>query len=133
GPRGWVIGRVDRFYWPNDVAPPRDWLDRIVPDRPVAVTRGHLMMLNSAALRVAGIDASTPDPEGGWIVRDEKGEPTGHLYESPAKRLVTPHFPKAPPLSREEQLESLRAYLSELLTKGYTSVNVPGVRPAELR
>ncbi|MEX2376048.1 MAG: amidohydrolase [Dehalococcoidia bacterium] len=132
GPGEWVLGRVPRFYWPNDQCPESDWLDRVVPDRPVAITRGHLMMLNSVALEMAGISAETVDPEGGWIVRDADGAPTGHLYETPAKRMVTHLFPPPGDLSPEAARQSLRAQLSELLEQGYTSVNVPGLRPEQL-
>ncbi|MEE8161143.1 MAG: amidohydrolase family protein, partial [Acidobacteriota bacterium] len=98
----WILAGLTRPYFPNDIAPNREWLDQRVPYHPVALTRGHLMMLNSQGLKRAGISSSTPDPEGGWIIRDETGEPTGHLFEDPAKRLVTQHFPPSPPREDEE-------------------------------
>ena len=96
----WIRAGLTRPYFPNDIAPDRYWLDQRVPYHPVALTRGHLMMLNSEGLKQAGISSSTLDPGGGWIIRDEAGEPTGHLFENPAKRLVTQHFPSPPPRER---------------------------------
>ena len=59
-------------------------LDRVVWDRPVALTRtcGHMMVVNRRALELAGVHADTPDPTGGVIVRDEAGRPTGLLQET---------------------------------------------------
>jgi predicted amidohydrolase YtcJ len=94
----WIRASLTRPYFPNDIAPDRHWLDQRVPYHPVALVRGHLMMLNSQGLKAAGISNSTPDPGGGWIIRDETGEPNGQLFENPAKRLVTKHFPPQPGL-----------------------------------
>jgi predicted amidohydrolase YtcJ len=129
----WIVASLTRPYFPNDIAPDRHWLDQRVPNHPVALTRGHLMMLNSRGLQQAGISRSSPDPEGGWIIRDEIGEPTGHLFEDPAKKLVRRHLPGRPALNDEEILLSLRRRLQELTRLGYTSFNVPGLRPWELR
>lgn len=73
--------------------PTRLDLDAAVPDRPVLVHRtcGHIAMANSAALRAAGLDAATPDPDGGSIDRDAGGAPTGVLRET-AIDLVSPHL-----------------------------------------
>jgi len=64
-------------------------LDTVVPDRPAYLTNAdsHGAWVNSAALRLAGIDASTPDPTDGRIERDADGNPTGTLHEG-AMRLV---------------------------------------------
>ncbi len=129
----WIRAILTRPYFPNDIAPDRHWLDQRVPDHPVALTRGHLMMLNSEGLKRAQITRSTPDPEGGWILRDETGEPTGQLFEDPAKRLVRRHFPPQPPLDDEQVLMNLRNRLRALTRLGYTSFNLPGLRPWELR
>ncbi|MBO4725314.1 MAG: amidohydrolase family protein, partial [Firmicutes bacterium] len=55
-------------------------------------TCAHVICVNSKALEIAGITAETPDPEGGQIDRDEKGEPTGVLRET-AKNLIEPFLP----------------------------------------
>jgi predicted amidohydrolase YtcJ len=64
--------------------PTRQDLDRAVGDRPVLVHRycGHVGVANTAALILAGIDAATPDPDGGIIDRDAQGVPTGVLRET---------------------------------------------------
>ncbi|MCS3879308.1 amidohydrolase family protein [Gordonia amarae] len=63
--------------------PTKDDLDSVVGDRPVVLSShdGHGVWSNSEALRRAGISAATPDPDGGRIERDERGEPTGVLFE----------------------------------------------------
>ncbi|MDP6933443.1 MAG: amidohydrolase family protein, partial [Myxococcota bacterium] len=73
---GWVSSEVEE---PNGLA-----IDALVSDRPVllADNTGHTALVNSAGLERAGIDADTPDPVGGEIVRDENGDPTGYLKEA---------------------------------------------------
>lgn len=87
-PGAWVHGAG---FNPNLFGrwPTKEDLDRVSPDRPVAVTSkdGHSLWCNSAALRMAGISADTPDPTGGVLLRDQHGEPTGVLQEN-AMNLV---------------------------------------------
>jgi predicted amidohydrolase YtcJ len=128
----WIRGGLTRVDWPNLKAPTRWDLDAAVPDRPVALTRGpHTVILNSAALRIAGITRLTPNPPGGWVIRDEKGEPTGRLLES-ARRLVDPYLPPEPRPGREEQIQIYRRQLTQLLALGLTHVDVAGMRPDQL-
>lgn len=70
-------------------------LDRVVPDRPAFLPNrdGHGAWVNSAALRLAGIDRDTPDPADGRIERDTDGVPTGTLHEG-AMTLVNRHLPE---------------------------------------
>lgn len=65
-------------------------LDRVSDTRPVIVRHlsGHGMYVNSFVLRAAGVDAATPEPIGGVIVRFPDGTPTGEFREVPAMRLV---------------------------------------------
>ncbi|MBI4409413.1 MAG: amidohydrolase family protein, partial [Gemmatimonadetes bacterium] len=74
--------------------PDRQPLDAAVPDRPVVLQSHdmHALWLNAAALARAGIDRDTPDPDGGRIVRDAAGTPTGVLLEN-AMQLVTRVLP----------------------------------------
>lgn len=69
-------------------------LDRIIPDRPVYLPNRdhHGTWVNSAALRIAGIDRHTPDPADGRIERDDNGNPTGTLHEG-ATTLVKKFIP----------------------------------------
>ncbi len=64
--------------------PRRDWIDEVTPDNPVWVYRldGHMALANSVALELAGVDARTPDIDGGEIVRDADGLPTGLLKDN---------------------------------------------------
>src|SRR5689334_3299813 len=90
-PRGeWISGRNwDQNLWPGARFPSKATLDRVAPDHPVALVRvdGHATWANSAALRAAGIDAATRDPDGGLIGRDGRGAPTGLLVDT-AQRLL---------------------------------------------
>jgi predicted amidohydrolase YtcJ len=58
-------------------------LDALVPDRPVFLPNRdhHGAWVNSRALALAGVDATTPDPADGRIERDRDGRPTGTLHE----------------------------------------------------
>ena len=83
-PGEWV-----RCYGYDDMAlyehrhPTRHDLDEISPRHPVRLDHrsGHASVLNSLGLQMAGINAETPDPVEGVIDRDDKGEPTGVLFE----------------------------------------------------
>ncbi len=80
----WVRGRGwDKNVWPEGRFPAKEDLDPVSPDHPVVLSSkdGHLLWVNSAALRLAGVDRRTPDPPGGEIVRGARSEPTGILKE----------------------------------------------------
>lgn len=85
-PRGqWLSGRGwDQSSWEGGAFPTAAALDAVAPDHPVLLQRkcGHASWLNSHALKLAGITGDTADPEGGEIMRDEKGQPTGILLET---------------------------------------------------
>jgi len=95
--------------------PERSLLDTIVPDRPVFLTNrdGHGAWVNSLALELARIDDSTPDPSGGRIERDERGEPQGTLHEH-AMDAVAALVPEATPEEREEGLRLAQRQLHAL-------------------
>jgi predicted amidohydrolase YtcJ len=120
-------GSVEPF--PESALPTRWDLDGVTPNHPVALTRGaHITLVNSKALQIAGISKDTPQPGGGVIERNDKGEPNGVLRESSARRMVMSHVP-APKLSDEEGMQNLRKRLRDQLALGVTSLNVPGMRP----
>lgn len=77
--RGWI-----ETHWPEGRFPNRGDLDAIAPDRQVILVRadGHALVANSAALEAAGITADSTAPEGGEILRDAAGEPTGMLIDT---------------------------------------------------
>jgi predicted amidohydrolase YtcJ len=107
----------------------KDVLDRVVPDRPVLLhsSEGHAAWVNSAALAVAGIDASTPDPAHGRIERDPDGEPNGTLQEG-AVDLVERH---APPDTVDDLVAGIAAAQSYLLSFGITGWQDAWVRPVD--
>ena len=86
---GWLVGsNYDDTLLAEKRHPTRDDLDQVSATRPIAIVHvsGHLMVLNSAALAELAIDETTPDPEGGHIVRDlsspDKRRPNGILEET---------------------------------------------------
>jgi predicted amidohydrolase YtcJ len=75
-------------------------------------------LANSAALRAAGITAATPDPAGGVIVRDARGEPTGALKDAAADLMDG----VIPPLNHEQRVRAVRRALAHAASLGVTSV-----------
>lgn len=129
----WIVGTLMRPYWHMKM-PTRQVLDEIVPNHPVALNQTHKMSVNSLTLERAGITSDTPNPEGGWIVRDENGEPSGVLFETPAKRLVTRVMPDVEVnLDDETARQNLRRDLEKFRAMGVTSINVAGMRPNTFR
>lgn len=93
-PGQWLLGwGWDELHW--DTAPTAAHLDAIAPDTPIALARMdmHTWWVNSAALRLAGISAQTPDPPESKIERDAAGNPSGILREWQAIELVQRHIP----------------------------------------
>jgi len=84
---------------------------------------------NSAALELADITAETEDPEGGIIVKDDSGEPTGVLFESAAE-MVEEVLPSPPP--PEEQADLLQEYMSELNSYGIIGITDPGLNDEQI-
>lgn len=84
-------------------------LDDVVPDRPVLLYRycGHIAVANSDALALAGVDADTPDPDGGSIDRDRSGRPTGVLRETAVQLVSSALAPLTRPPSDPEILDAL--------------------------
>jgi hypothetical protein len=94
-PGEWIIGRgwIEED-WPTKEFPTRHDLDKVAPQQPVSLRRadGHAAVVNSLALKIAGIDKSTANPQGGEILRDADGEATGMLIDN-AMKLVSQHAP----------------------------------------
>lgn len=124
-PGEWIQGRGwDQNNWPVKAFPRRGDLDRVSPDNPVYLSRvdGHAAWVNSRALKIAGIDRSTPDPDGGRILRDARGEPTGTLVDN-AFRLVSAHIP---PMSKAQRKQAVLNAVQECLASGLTGVHEAG-------
>ena len=84
----WIVGRgwIEKV-WPEKRFPTRYDLDSFSLDKPVILERadGHAVVVNSLALKLAGINSATQDPHGGRIEKDEKGEPTGMIIHRATK------------------------------------------------
>lgn len=110
--------------------PTRHEIDAVAPDNPVFIPRGgHVAVANSRALALANVDKSTPAPEGGVIVRDGAGEPTGVLVEGSATMLVKRLVPA---LTQEQRVRGLELYTAKLQRAGITSIVDPGMTPPDL-
>lgn len=97
----WIRGHGwSQENWPGRAFPTVAHLDNLVPAHPVYLTTqsAHAAWANSLALKMAGVNASTADPPGGVIARDEDGKPTGMLFET-AMDLVAGVIP--PPTAAE--------------------------------
>jgi predicted amidohydrolase YtcJ len=121
-PKGeWITGGDwDEQKWSPATLPTKELIDSVSPDTPVFVTRydGHISLVNSYALKLAGITAKTKAPVGGEIVRDKKGNPTGVLKDA-AQALV---FGKIPALTHEERRRAAKRALAHAASLGVTSV-----------
>src|SRR3712207_1519702 len=83
-PGAWINeGNWDHEQWGGEL-PRRDWIDSVTPNNPVWINRldGHMNLANSLALQKAGVTRATREVEGGTIVRDASGEPTGVLKDN---------------------------------------------------
>ncbi len=124
----WLLGRGwDQNPWGGGF-PTRASLDAALGDRAIALTRvdGHALWVNGTALRLAGVTKATPDPAGGKIVRDARGEPTGVLIDN-AMALVERHVPEATAEARERRI---RAAAAEAVAQGLTGVHEMGIDDA---
>ena len=79
----------------------------------------HAILANSSALALAGITKNTPDPDGGLIVRDAEGEPTGYLLDA-AQELVAN---EVPPVSVDYLTRALQTSVNDLLALGLTGAH----------
>jgi predicted amidohydrolase YtcJ len=127
---GWILGRGwNQVLWPVKEFPTAADIDAVVDDRPVWLRRidGHAAWANSKALEIAGIDADTPDPVGGKIIRDANGDATGVLVDT-AMELVEKHIPVP---TRSEMRETYDVAVDSLLALGLTGVHDAGISQTE--
>ena len=127
----WITGRSwNQENWEEKRFPRASDLDELVNERPVWLTRvdGHAGWANSEALRLAGIDKDTVSPDGGEIVKDENGQPTGVLIDN-AMQLVEKVIPEA---SFEQQRQAFQLAFEHLVERGITSVHDAGISADEV-
>jgi len=107
-PGAWIRGEGwDQGFWHPAVFPVAKDLDSVSGDHPVVLNRidGHSTWVNSKVLALAKISGETPDPEGGHILRNRAGEPTGMLVDN-AQELLRPVIPKPTHADVERQIRA---------------------------
>ena len=117
----WIVGGDwDETKWPKPQLPTKELVDAVTGNTPIFVNRydGHQSLANTAALKLAGITAKTPDVAGGVIVRDKSGNPTG-IFKDAAMDLINKAIP---PMSHERRMRAARRALEHAASVGVTSV-----------
>jgi predicted amidohydrolase YtcJ len=117
-----VVGGWNEFQFAERRGPTLEEINAIAPDTPVFIL--HLYdsaLLNAAALRAVGYTKDTPNPPGGEIQRDKRGNPTGMLIARPNAGLLYATLAKGPKLAPEDQRNSTRHFMRELNRLGVTS------------
>jgi predicted amidohydrolase YtcJ len=117
-----VVGGFTDQQFAEKRLPTLEELNAVAPDTPVFIL--HLYdraLLNAAALRAVGYTRDTPNPPGGEIMRDARGNPTGLLLAKPNAGILYATLAKGPKLPPEYQLNSTRHYMRELNRLGITS------------
>ena len=98
--------------------PTREVLDA-TKEHPVMFDASYVWVVNSKALEVSGIDRNTPNPPGGVIVKDEKGDPNGILKNAGA---LLKGLRRTETFSEEERLQALEAMLKRYAAAGLTTI-----------
>jgi predicted amidohydrolase YtcJ len=123
--RGWI-----ETGWPEGRFLQASDLDAVAPNVPVLLGRadGHALTANSAAMKAAGIDETTPAPAGGQILKGPDGKPTGVLVDN-AMRLVGKL--RHPP-TEADRLAAFRAAFKAETAYGWTGVHSMSVDWADV-
>jgi predicted amidohydrolase YtcJ len=144
-PGEWIIGRGwHQEKWSEvptanvEGFPVHDALSRVSPDNPVWLTHasGHAGFANALAMKIAEVSRTTPDPDGGKILRDTDGNATGLMNER-AQALVGSALARDRATRSAPQIEAdLRSVIEsaarEALAKGLTSVHDAGSPPSTI-
>jgi predicted amidohydrolase YtcJ len=121
-PGEWITGGTwDHDNFPGGNLPTKELIDPYTPETPVFIQRydGHMALVNSYTLGLAGITRETPDPPGGQIVRDpETGEPTGILRNAAMNSVIR----QIPPQSMDHLINAARHALAEARRNGVTGI-----------
>ncbi len=131
GQGAWIRGGGwNQERWGLGRFPTAAELDAVTGNRPAILRRvdGHAVWVNSAAIKLAGITAATPDPAGGRIERDSAGNPNGVLVDA-AMKLVAG---VVPPLSAAENDAALAKSLAIMASVGLTGAHDAGIDRADL-
>ncbi len=144
-PGDWIVGRGwHQSKWNPPPDPDvrgfqtHDALSAISPDNPVLLRHasGHASFANAKAMELAGVTGATPDPDGGEIIRDAAGNPTGIFVET-ASGLVSVAYAASREGMTEQEIHAesrraLRLAAEESLSKGITTFHDAGVGTATL-
>ena len=118
-----VVGGWSEFQFAERRMPTLEEINEAAPDTPVFVLHFYARaLLNGAALRVLGITRDTPNPPGGEIERDARGNPTGMLIARPSALILYSTLAQGPKLAVADQINSTRHFMRELNRLGVTSV-----------
>ena len=123
----WITGRGwSQDLWEGGAFPTAADLDAITGNRPAyfQAKSGHAGWANSAALRLAGVTADTPDPEGGHILKGEDGKPTGVLLET-AMEIVVAALPELTPDQLADLMEKAQAAMLATGLTGFHDFDNP--------
>lgn len=122
-PGGWVVGRgspLQDFRLRDGRLPTCAELDRAAPDHPAYIYFGaHLLVANTKAMAERGIDKDTPSPQGGTVVKDADGNPTGEFRER-AQFLIKA---RGTPIGPEELAERIAIELDKCSRRGVTTIH----------
>jgi len=128
----WIIGRGwNQVQWPSKTFPTAQSLDKHFPNKPVWLERidGHAGWANSKAMELAGITKNSQAPDGGEIIRDDNGNPTGVFIDN-AMDLIQKNMT---PLTIKQQKKILLKAMNSLASMGLTSVHDAGVDSKNLQ
>ncbi|MEL7655182.1 MAG: amidohydrolase family protein [Bacillota bacterium] len=120
-PGEWITGfGWNNTIWEDKSYPTKEDLDAVAPNNPVVLERtdGHMIWVNSKALELAGITKDSTNPQGGEILKDASGSPTGCLTDTagePVQKII-------PTLSAEREKEAILKAQDQLLSYGFTSI-----------
>ena len=127
----WLLGRGwNQVLWKNKQYPQAVSLDEYFKNTPIWFIRvdGHAGWANSKAMQLAGIDHTSISPDGGEIIRDAKGNPTGVFIDN-AMNLITDNIPETSP---QEMKSALVTAMKALAKVGLTSVHDAGISNANI-
>lgn len=130
-PGDWITGfGWNNTIWEDKAYPTKEDLDAVAPNNPVVMERtdGHMIWVNSKALELAGITKESKNPQGGEILRDSSGNPTGCLTDTagePVQKII-------PELSEERKKEAIQKAEAQLLFYGFTSIMDAGSNMATI-
>jgi predicted amidohydrolase YtcJ len=118
-----VVGGWSEFQFAERRMPTLEEINAAAPDTPVFILHLYARaLLNRAALEALGITRDTPNPPGGEIERDARGNPTGMLIARPSALILYSTLAQGPKLALDDQINSTRHFMRELNRLGVTSV-----------